>query len=378
MRETNKLMQVAMTPGSVRIPELDGFRALALWMVLLNHALYGFTRYEGALSWIPRPIMEIIVHGWLGVDLFFLLSGFLITGILLDSKGKPRYFRNFYARRILRIIPLYFTVVGLLWLCYPAYSYFFLLSLGFLPNFAGYFETPSPLVGEVFWSLAVEEHFYLLWPWIVLLLDRRRLLILVAVIIVAAPGLRGISAALGMDVDRAIYMYSWFRFDGMAFGALLAVWVRSSFCTVQSTLLLGLFLLAASVVVTIVGAPFGLLETKTVTAVALRYTQVQLLFAAAIVASLALQGSGITSPLRSKAARWSADLSYCVYLIHLSVGTLYESIVGRFGLDVGAWAGPSGAVLVRAVAVVVGSFTLAAICKAFLEDPFLRLKRRFV
>lgn len=373
--ETTQLVSVS---GAGRLPELDGFRALAIWMVLIHHAFYGFARPDGALAWAPPLLMEIIFRGWLGVDLFFVLSGLLITGILLDSKGRPRYFRNFYSRRILRIVPVYFTVVGVMWLFYSGYSHFFLLSLGFLANFAGYFQAPVPHAGSVFWSLAIEEHFYLLWPLVVLLLNRRQLFVFTASIVVLVPVLRGLGAAVGMDIEAAIYQYSWFRFDGLALGALLALWLRSPLCTVRRTLLLALCLLAASLLVTVAGAPFGLLQTKSVMAAALRYTQVQLVFAAAIIASLAKQGSRVTAPLRSQGARWSADLSYCIYLIHLGVGHLYESSLSRLDIPVEIWAGPSGAVLLRAAAIVAGSFALAALSKRFLEDPFLRLKRYFV
>src|SRR5215212_7307756 len=102
------------TRHSERIPELDGIRAVAIWGVFLAHALFRFDSAEGAFAGIPSPVLQLVAHGWLGVDLFFLLSGFLITGILIDSKDRPRYFRNFYIRRVLRIMPLYFAVI-LLW-----------------------------------------------------------------------------------------------------------------------------------------------------------------------------------------------------------------------------------------------------------------------
>ena len=89
------------------IPELDGIRALAIWMVLGDHLFYGLPNPPDALDHIPRIFLFVIGHGWLGVDLFFVLSGFLITGILLDSSPKPHSFNNFYARRFLRIVRLY-------------------------------------------------------------------------------------------------------------------------------------------------------------------------------------------------------------------------------------------------------------------------------
>src|SRR5258708_3205680 len=94
-----------------RVLELDGFRAAAVLMVLVHHLFYGWPLGGSTFSLLPRVLVIGIVHGWLGVDLFFILSGFLITGILLDSKESEHYFRNFYTRRILRIAPLYFACI---------------------------------------------------------------------------------------------------------------------------------------------------------------------------------------------------------------------------------------------------------------------------
>ena len=162
-------------------PALDGLRAIAFLMVFSNHYLF--------IPW-----------GWAGVDLFFVLSGFLITGILFDSRNDPHRIRNFYVRRTLRIFPLYYGVMLLLipfayrglswsWLVWPAY-------LGNYARVIGPYTSRSPLqrladfqpglqvtihgiyrqilfLGH-FWSLCVEEQFYLVWPWIVFWIRDRR------------------------------------------------------------------------------------------------------------------------------------------------------------------------------------------------------------
>ena len=91
------------------LPALDGVRGMAILLVLLSH----FTLRE---YWPSERLYYIVQSGWIGVDLFFVLSGFLITGILLDSRGKPNYFGNFYRRRALRIFPLYYFVVIVTWI----------------------------------------------------------------------------------------------------------------------------------------------------------------------------------------------------------------------------------------------------------------------
>ena len=111
-----------------RVPELDGVRAVAIWMVLVGHIFYGWAVPDRAFAHVPGFLLQIIGHGWLGVDLFFVLSGFLITGILLDSRHKSHYFRNFYARRFLRIMPLYCAVVIAFVIFYSHTREYFLLS----------------------------------------------------------------------------------------------------------------------------------------------------------------------------------------------------------------------------------------------------------
>src|SRR5579875_998248 len=137
-------------------PSLDGLRGLAIAMVLLYHC---DARLAGlGLGWLGAG-------GWSGVNLFFVLSGFLITGIIVDERARPHFFRNFYARRALRIWPVYALVVPLNWLILgrantwarpgPAWIYF----VFFIQNL-----TPG-LTGTIYpaWSLAIEEQFYLVW-----------------------------------------------------------------------------------------------------------------------------------------------------------------------------------------------------------------------
>jgi peptidoglycan/LPS O-acetylase OafA/YrhL len=92
-------------------------------MVLIHHLFYGWP--TPALAWLPRVLRSAIEHGWLGVDLFFVLAGFLITGILIDSRESEHYFRNFYTRRVLRIVPLYLTCIVIMYFGYPGAGAYF-------------------------------------------------------------------------------------------------------------------------------------------------------------------------------------------------------------------------------------------------------------
>lgn len=346
-----------------RVVELDGIRALAIWMVMLTHALVAFPYPET----INRTFFLIVGHGWLGVDLFFVLSGFLITGILLDAKGKPDYFKTFYARRFLRIMPLYFTVVIIWALVFRAYGSFFLLSSVFLANLAPLFHIKRPHVASVLWSLAIEEQFYLVWPWLVLLLSRRRLAIVAGAIVVVEPIIRAIHAYRGMDPDL-IYLLTWCRCDGLATGALLAIWIRSSYFSARSSLKLATYLLIGLVVLTLVGLPFGIMRGHAVAASSLRYTQAYLFFGACFAFVLGQQGTVWTAPLRWRFLVLSGALSYCLYLIHGSVFQVYENLIGRH-FPLAMWP-----IYVRAVVATTAAFLLAMLSKRYLEDPCLRLK----
>jgi peptidoglycan/LPS O-acetylase OafA/YrhL len=188
------------------IKALDGLRGIALLVVFMHHAFH----------------LKLL---WMGVDLFFILSGFLITGILLKNKQQAfgPYIRQFYARRIRRILPAYVVflfviscVFGLAWM-HHWNLYFGLMNV---INWKGIHQ---PGVMSSLWSLAVEEQFYVLWPLAVFLLNRRALTGLAVVLIVAAPVLRAFSS-LWFHNHWATYELLPFRMDTLAFGGLLAIW----------------------------------------------------------------------------------------------------------------------------------------------------------
>lgn len=146
------------------MPELDVLRGVAVLGVLLLHGFSwqysprSFGKWGGAMIRLTQP-------GWVGINLFFVLSGFLITGILLDSKSRPDFYRRFYVRRALRILPAYYALLLLLLLLRSSSPAFVGLSFIYLANLTTLFGVAcgyGPL-----WSLAVEEHFYIFWPAVV-------------------------------------------------------------------------------------------------------------------------------------------------------------------------------------------------------------------
>jgi len=356
-----------------RIPELDGFRGIAVLMVMVEHV------YEIAATRLtpPGPVDFLLTHGWLGVDLFFILSGFLITGILLDERNREDYFRSFYRRRACRILPLAIAcliVYSLVSVSTDDHGYLvdFVLTLLFCANLNVFFGVlPIPGTG-VMWSLAVEEHFYLLWPLIIRRSSKRTVACLAASVILLSPIARGLAMHFGTH-PQSVYQLSWFRFDGLAMGALLAIFVRSGYFTVRNTWLAALAWLAVILIATALLTPYGVLEAKSILGETLRYTQAQALFAAAMAVALVHQGSAATAFLRSRFLGWAAALSYCLYLIHMAVGSLYVWTLHRAGVIISS---PLGALLLRYVAVFALCFALATLSGKYLEGPFLRMRAK--
>jgi peptidoglycan/LPS O-acetylase OafA/YrhL len=259
-------------------------------------------------------------------------------------------------------------------ICYGHHRKYLFLSALFSANLAYLFNIRVPHGPAVLWSLAVEEHFYLLWPLIVYLLDRRKLAILAVSIVVLTPVARGIAVAYGMPIDDTIYVYTWFRSDGLALGALIAIWVGSSYASPRNYYRLAALLVGLDVVVTIAGMPFGLFHTRSILGIALRFTQAQLPFAAFLLLSLVFRGTELTAVLRTRLAYMSGSLSYCLYLIHFAIGDSYQSVVRHFGLQPGAAFGDLGAIFVRGIFIILASFGIAMISRKYLEARFLRLQ----
>ena len=208
------------------IPALDGLRGVAILLVIPHNA----DVFSNSAPWLWP--MALLAHaGWIGVQLFFVLSGFLITRNLLASRGDSHYLRSFYARRALRIFPLYFLTlfVGLVLLPQLlTYSRGALVSHQhqvWLWTFTSNWTQPfgADVSGfSHFWSLAVEEQFYLVWPFVVLLVAGKRLLWTCGALVLIALLFRAFMQKSGAAPDM-IYMFTVCRMDALAMGAAMAV-----------------------------------------------------------------------------------------------------------------------------------------------------------
>jgi len=316
---------------------LDGVRGVAILLVLVHHFLQVA---DGDLYAVPR-LLQYFQFGWVGVDLFFVLSGFLITGILVDSRGSETYFRSFYIRRALRIFPLYYSVLIVALGVVPLLrhtSASALYGMKMNPIWLWFYGSNLKAAFSFgtfthFWSLAVEEQFYLVWPLIVLLCSDRLLLAVSMLFVVAALGFRLLLAAHGCSVV-SMYVLTPCRFDDLAAGAIAAICVRNATLlpVAVRTAKAAAIVLGLAIAVYIFrsrgAAHFGYrLETLGFSVLCLFFTAVVLL------ASVAARGTVMHRILTAPALRISGRYSYGMYVFHYLLRPLFDRWfpVGRLG-----------------------------------------------
>lgn len=351
-----------------RIPELDGIRGTAILLVLFYH-LFSYSMFRRNWTGFAHLAMKATEQWLHGVDLFFVLSGFLITGILLDERSGARYFRNFYARRALRILPLYYTVLVVILVFYRRSGAYVLLSFFHLSNTAPILGIT--MVNGAMWSLSVEEHFYLCWPLVVRIFRPVTVARVALGICVAEPLIRAVAFP---DVE-SVFPYSWFRLDGIATGAWLACFVRSDRYSEAGARRLALLLGAAGLLVEIAGSPWGIRQYHTRFGAAFEFPAVNLLCASLVLWGAAFSGRAETRLLRNRWLRTCGDLSYCLYLIHCMLMDGYDAALREMGYPPGT--ATLGGIVFRAGVVLAASFAIAAVSRVALEQPALRLKRYF-
>jgi peptidoglycan/LPS O-acetylase OafA/YrhL len=363
-------------------PALDGVRGIAIILVLFHH----FTLFDPATP-IGAWLRFVALLGWSGVDVFFVLSGFLITGILIDARGSNRYFTSFYMRRVLRIFPLYYLVVFLSFVVLGQFPWWHDLLVGpgrvpqwpywtYLVNFAiaerGDFQHG---VLDVAWSLAIEEQFYLLWPAIVWILSPRWIGPLCGVIVLAVPALRWL-ALDGNAEPVDVYVLPHLRADALALGGLLAWLSRSGglerLATVGPLIVFG----AAGAAIwsaVVAGSPWWW-EPLTQRA---GYSLFALSGAGLVIVAVTGRGSIWPRALSAGWLRAFGKYSYAMYLLHLPVSRVVQEFVlgpDEFPRAFGAvWPAQLGFYALA----TAPTFALAWISWRVFEAPILRLKAKF-
>jgi peptidoglycan/LPS O-acetylase OafA/YrhL len=378
-------------PHSRYVPELDGVRGIAILMVIAFHfGLYGVDGYGLHLLYTSA-----VGLGWAGVDLFFVLSGCLITGILLDTKDSEHYFRSFYMRRILRILPLYYLCVFFFFcLLLPIGSVFapgwlhqqdwaqvgrgeavwYWLHLSNWRSAFGILQT-SPITH--FWSLAIEEQFYLVWPVIVLYCSERGLLRLSIGLILLSAGLRNIPEfqALVATYPDFVYRITPFRVDPLAFGAILALLSRRAafrewgrrWLWIPGTIAAGVLL---SIVLTLHSSSY-----RSEPMSRYGFTAVSVICFSVVACSLLNTASDapVARLLRIPPLVSIGKYSYGMYVLHLPVAFFWPGVLQRFAISQDHISSAAASIL----SGIVISYLMAWVSWHLIEHRFLRLKDRF-
>lgn len=328
-------------PPMKRILQLDGVRALAFVLIFCRHAL-------------NVPLL------WAGVDVFFVLSGFLITSILMDGRGKQGAWSHFYERRALRILPplilMLIAATYLFKLHWGMNAFWYLL---FAMNFAEAKGVGQPGLG-ILWSLAVEEQFYLFWPFIALKFPPATVMRIAIALIALAPILRGIATPFFSDHWAVFYLMP-FRMDLLAAGAVMAVLWRQGIA-LRLWRKVGLWMMASG---TVLFAAFARLiptfEARYNTTLynVLGYSLICCAAAGLIAFSLGTERGWWMNVITAKPVRWIGMVSYSAYLVHAGVIGLVRPFGSR-GKD--------------AAVEFVLTLAIAALSWFAVERPLLRLR----
>ncbi len=356
-------------PGHTRrlahIRELDGIRGIAAIVVFFHHVCFTSIRLQ---DWGPgiRMLYHLSFFGNSGVDLFFVLSGFLITSLLIEDRASPAYYRNFYWKRVLRILPLYVLCLVGVYLFVPNSHSYVLLAALFVVNFAQVFHVAS--MGP-FWTLAIEEQFYLLWPTVV----RRRS---VPQLIRWSVGI-GLSAVVFRLVAASIGHYNYdltfLHCDGLAIGAFIAcrysqrrgqtppaAVIRTRW--IATVFIAGTVLLACSFLPGSDKREFAFLA-------AAHQTGVSLLAGSVIAFVIVHTGTRYLAIFRSRLFTFFGLISYAVYMIHSYVLMAYDHLRGTLPPgDIAAYWG-------RFVLVLGVTVLLSLLTYYLIERPALSLRK---
>jgi peptidoglycan/LPS O-acetylase OafA/YrhL len=370
------------------MPTLDGLRGLAILMVLLDHFVGGMLPTNS----VERVIVYVTGYGSYGVDLFFVLSGFLITGILYDARDKTYYFRNFYMRRFLRIFPLYYGVLALLFFVGPLIPLLHGATLDYLRERQAWawlygVNIYTAIYGEWrlsfinhFWSLSVEEHFYLFWPLVVYLLARRprALIVLSLVVSLSAMLARLVGSLMGLSWFTTGVLTP-FRLDGLALGAFLAVAARQPgglkwliWALPRVMAVVGGLLAATVVWIRLLGARHGLELVGGV-----RPMLIEMALAGLLVWALVAHERSATSRFfRNRFMVFLGTYSYGLYVYHHFISYYLRDNFTE--LELAPLLGSHGAaVALQAALGASASLGVAYLSYELVEKRFLRLKRLF-
>lgn len=368
--------------NKIHIHFLDGIRGVAVLLVLMTHMALPIMQSD-EYGILLNKLFFFLKTGWTGVDLFFVLSGLLITKGLIDAKnqGSKNFFINFFAKRFLRIFPLYYLFLVILkfllvhagelgefWesqISILPFSHFLFYIQNFSIAYVG--KWPGPL--GITWSLAIEEHFYLIWPFLVYYLDKRRLNYIILLAIIGAMCSRLIVNQSSFHL--ASYVLSFCRMDTLLYGAFIAInyhKIKISYFRIST--------LVSIFTIVLIYLFLGEYNQHNKLVSFLGYTMNFLFFGGII--SLILKGDLIRFRyfFEQKILRKFGKYSYAIYLIHAPINGYLHYLVNDWSLI-----DKYGIVLVQllfAVTLTLISFILGKASYYLIEIHFLKLKKYFL
>lgn len=357
--------------GKNHYPALDGFRGVAILLVVLHHN-FGFMNY--------------FFFGWLGVDLFFVLSGFLITEILLNSLGRPGFLKNFYIRRILRIFPLFYLALVICLVILPNIksleldsgyytgNQFWLWT--YLQNWLFVFKEPyGDKILLHTWSLAVEEQFYLVWPLLILMFRTpKRLLIVMLTILLLVGVARYIVWSYKVEDLAYSSLYTFTRIDGLCIGSIIAILQKldPGFLKRNNTVIV--------VLIAVINLGFYFISTRTGFTFPylafVGYTTFAVLFGLLLYEAVRGESKIIHWLLDNRPLKFFGKISYGLYVWHWPVYILMFDAARD-------WFFAKGAGSIRMAELCSGLFVTAValltslVSYRYFEMPFLKLKSKY-
>lgn len=358
-------LSVALIPPATQLKHiraLDGIRGVA-YLLVVGHHCFSTGLPTGLWPPFDRGLIALFSYGYLGVDLFFVLSGFLITSLLLQDRDGEHYYWNFYIKRAFRILPAFLAVIAVVKCLGMVDTRYAVISLFFVANLA----LPLHVDGSQgpFWSLSVEEQFYLLWPFVVRNCSTKLLRRTLLATILIEPIVRVLMVMGGHSVSY----YTFTRCDGLAWGALLALQYTSGSVDEggrrwgpRAATLVGLVLFTAAT----------LLDPNNRWRTSLTLTACPLLFVSLLSFVINREFSVASKIFRLRILCFFGDISYASYLVHIYVIRAYDRIVGPLH------AGLTAPFLIRACVCLAITTSICTASLYLLERPVIATRRRFL
>ncbi len=355
---------------SGHIPKLDSLRGVAILLVVAYHAYGGdidYRKWHGAAHYF----LYLSRYGYTGVELFFVLSGFLITSILLKSKTGPAYYRSFYMRRALRILPAYFAILIVIKIWMGVSWKYILACLLYIANMASLVGARTSEYAPL-WSLAVEEQFYLVWPFCVRKCRERTLLRLTIGLCIFLPIARLMTTIFFPHLD--IRYKTYFIADYLAYGALIAICLHLGYihsCNIQR-IARWLIVVGAALSLAVVCAGYAEHGFRYASPVLRSMGVLPFLWMYSGMVLKAIASSHFGNQRSNAVLSFLGYISYGLYLIHGFL--LYEyGKLSAYGYL--SQLNRSFFILsIRFISVAAASIVLAYLSRRFYEGYFLRLR----